>query len=64
MVQVVEILLSWRKRNHVSYQVNNMTADGLGTGGQAGKLALARSPMRVKIWSGEWKTGQGKQNFE
>ena len=24
---------------------------------QAGKLALVRSPMRVKIWPGEWKTG-------
>ena len=24
---------------------------------QAGKLALARSPMRVKIWPGKWKTG-------
>ena len=30
---------------------------------QAGKLALARSPMRVKIWLGEWKTGLGKWNF-
>ena len=30
---------------------------------QAGKLALARSPMRVKIWPGEWKTGLGKWNF-
>ena len=30
---------------------------------QAGKLALARSPMRVKIWSGEWKTGLGEWNF-
>ena len=30
---------------------------------QAGKLALARSPMRVKIWQGECKTGLGKWNF-
>ena len=27
---------------------------------QAGKLALARSPMRVKIWLGKWKTGLGE----
>ena len=31
--------------------------------GQAGKLALARSPMRVKIWPGKWKTGLGEWNF-
>ena len=30
---------------------------------QAGKLALARSPMRVQIWPGEWKTGLGEWNF-
>ena len=30
---------------------------------QAGKLTLARWPMRVKIWSGEWKTGLGEWNF-
>ena len=30
---------------------------------QAGKLALARSPMRVKIWPGEWKTGLDEWNF-
>ena len=30
---------------------------------QAGKLALALSPMRVKIWPGEWKTGLGEWNF-
>ena len=33
------------------------------TDDQAGKLALARSPMQVKIWLGEWKTGLGKWNF-
>ena len=31
--------------------------------GQAGKLALARSPMWVKNWLGEWKTGLGEWNF-
>ena len=30
---------------------------------QAGKLALARSPMRVKIWPGEWETGLAKWNL-
>ena len=30
---------------------------------QAGKLALTRLPMRVKIWLGEWKTGLGEWNF-
>ena len=30
---------------------------------QAGKLVLARSPMQVKIWLGEWKTGLGEWNF-
>ena len=30
---------------------------------QAGKLALARLPMRVKIWLDECKTGLGKWNF-
>ena len=30
---------------------------------QAGKLALARSPMRVEIWPREWKTGLGEWNL-
>ena len=30
---------------------------------QAGKLALARSPMRVKIWPGEWKNRPGRVEF-
>ena len=30
---------------------------------QAGKLTLDRSPMRVNIWRGKWKTGLGKWNF-
>ena len=29
----------------------------------AGQLVHARSPIRVKIWSGEWKTGLDKWNF-
>ena len=30
---------------------------------QTGKLVLARSPMRVKYWLGEWKRGMGKWNY-